>query len=98
MSRTDERRPGAGAPSNEHVPGEWNGTIVPPTPDSAPARCRCREHRLTAPTSVRRMLGPVCAHRLAEALAGAAGGRFAVVLDVDQGAIVARLEPIGATS
>jgi len=94
----DERRPGAGAPSNEHVPGEGNGTTLPPTTDAPePPRCRCCEHRLTAPSSVRRRLGPVCAHRLAEALAAAAGGRFAVRLDVDRdGGILARLEPVGA--
>ena len=100
MTGKHERRPGAGAPSNEHVPGdEWNGTSLPPTTDAPDvARCRCCQRPIVAPTSVRRLLGPVCAHRLAEALAGAAGGRFAVVLDVDHGAIVARLEPIGATS
>lgn len=82
--------------------GAGSSTSLPPTPDTPPltppepARCRCCAHPLTAPTSVRRLLGPVCAHRLAEALARAAGGRFAVALDVDHGGIVVRLEPVGA--
>jgi len=82
---------GNGEGSNDQV-GAGSLPRVQAAPDVA--RCRCCEHPLKAPASVRRGFGPVCWSRVLASLRAVPPDAWHVRLEVDGGRVVRMvLEP-----